>query len=76
MKNTKRIIVMNTDYDEHNVIERAIYYISGIVVLVSGFMIFHTWGESTGGTIAWTLALLGWLPDFIFGSVNNPEPEE
>jgi hypothetical protein len=70
MKNTKRIIVMN-----ENFIERLMYYISGIIVLISGFMIFHTWDEPTNEYIAWFVALFGWLPDFIYGSMDKTDTE-
>jgi hypothetical protein len=51
------------------------YYISGIIVLISGFMIFHTWDEPTNEYIAWFVALFGWLPDFIYGSMDKTDTE-
>lgn len=62
---------MNTE----NFVEMIMYYISGILVLISGFMVFNTWSEPTNEYIAWLVALFGWLPDFIYGSMDKSDTE-
>lgn len=57
-------------------IQELLYYVSGVIVLISAIMMYDAWGESTSETVAWTLALFGWLPDFIFGVINKFNPED
>jgi hypothetical protein len=53
-----------------------LHYVSGIIVLISAYMIIYSWSNPGWESTAWILALLGWLPDFLYGVFDSDSDEE
>ena len=63
---------MNTE----RAVKLVLHYSAGVIVLISTFMIVETWNDTTHQSIAWILALIGWLPDFLAGPDSSEDGTE